>query len=445
MIDGNIGEECSKKELDMSIRLPIQTGIETSQWVTIESPKDRLNNSSITFKISGDSVHYLDLSDIQLYLQVKLVNSDDTPATITSGVSTVNNILHSAFKNIEVKIGDHLFETHNDLYPFKAYFENLLAFNKESKDTIIFGEGWGDDKNPSNFNVNKRNEITIGNKPTIPAVLANPILVERLKKFTESPDKTVEFVGNLHLNISTMDKLLMDMNDVKIELTHNDTAFYLLGLKNVAKEFKFKFIKASIQIRKLVVSPSVMLANSNLFNKQPIPLNYKNVVIKTIPASLNSTESSFIINTGLLPVRLIVGFLKTAAIKGDLELNPFNFENFKLKSIKLTLGDNLAIPYSDKLTVDFTNKRYLSAYKSLFSNIKYAPNNISYDDYANGSFVVAYNLSPDLCTDEHLSLFKKGDLKLDIVLEEGLQFAYSAICYLEFNETKFLNKSSVLK
>lgn len=445
MIDGNIGEECSKKELDMSIRLPIQTGIETSQWVTIESPKDRLNNSSITFKISGDSVHYLDLSDIQLSFQVKLVDSNNLPASINSGVSPVNNILHSAFKNIQVHIGDHLFETHNDLYPYKAYFENLLAFNKEAKETILAGEGWGTDKNPSNFNVNKINEILESNIVKVKGEDANPILVERLKKFTDSPDKILQFVGNLHLNISTMDKLLMDMNDVRIELTHNDTSFYLLGVKDIAKEFKFFYIKAAIQIRKLVVSPAVMLANSNLFNKQPIPLNYKNVVIKTIPGSQNSTESSFIINSGLLPVRVIVGFLRTASIKGDFELNPFNFENFKIKSIKLTLGDNLAIPYSDKLTVDFTNKRYLCAYKSLFSNIKYAPNNISYDDYANGSFLVAYNLSPDLCTDEHLSLFKKGDLKLDITLEEGLPFAYSAICYLESNETKFLNKSSTLK
>jgi hypothetical protein len=73
-----------------------------------------------------------------------------------------------------------------DGYP---YFENLLAFNKESKDTILFGEGWGDDKNPSNFSVNKINAIVTEGQKTIPEVLANPLL--------ESIAKIASRFGNL--------------------------------------------------------------------------------------------------------------------------------------------------------------------------------------------------------------------------------------------------------
>ena len=110
MIEGNIGDECSKRELDMSVMLPIQTAIESSQWITIEAPSKDLDNSSFSFKIGGDSVHYIDLSDMQLSITAKL-QKNGVDVTATDGVSYVNNILHSAFKNIIVKIGQVLLFT----------------------------------------------------------------------------------------------------------------------------------------------------------------------------------------------------------------------------------------------------------------------------------------------------------------------------------------------
>jgi hypothetical protein len=54
------------------------------------------------------------------------------------------------------------------------------------------------------------------------------------------------------------------------------------------------------------------------------------------PASLNSTESSFSINTGFLPVKVIVGFLKTPAVLIAVLLN-FNFQILNMQQIILLM------------------------------------------------------------------------------------------------------------
>lgn len=116
--------QCSKYELDITRTPPIQTSIESSLWDNIEPNSSWNTNSVITFNISGSNDKYVDLSQIKLYIKLEIKKSDLSIGD--KKISTVNNLLHSLFKNIEVKIGTKTISNSNGKYTYRAYLENLI-------------------------------------------------------------------------------------------------------------------------------------------------------------------------------------------------------------------------------------------------------------------------------------------------------------------------------
>ena len=91
----NHGEECSKAELDISRKQPVQTAIERSTWDKIEPTNSWDKNTIIEFIISGSNDKYIDLSQVQLFLEFKILKNDVDELPINVPVSVVNNLMHS--------------------------------------------------------------------------------------------------------------------------------------------------------------------------------------------------------------------------------------------------------------------------------------------------------------------------------------------------------------
>ncbi len=57
----------------------------------------------------GSSTHYIDMSQIQLYLRFQvLATANDGEVAVAKNVSLTNNSLHTLFKNITTLIEDKL-------------------------------------------------------------------------------------------------------------------------------------------------------------------------------------------------------------------------------------------------------------------------------------------------------------------------------------------------
>ena len=54
----------------------------------------------------------------------------------------INNILHSLFQQVQISLNNAPVENTNRNYAYRAYLENLLCYNKESKETLISNCGW---------------------------------------------------------------------------------------------------------------------------------------------------------------------------------------------------------------------------------------------------------------------------------------------------------------
>ena len=281
--------ECSKSEVDFSRQQEIQTAIENSVWDKIE-PTKNLTNATIDFEITGSNDKYIDLSEIHLFVNIKVTGIG------ANAVSLSNNVLHTLFKNVEVKINNTTVSNTSNKYPYKAYLENLLGYNKECKETFLQCEGWYEDDKFDDINLTAEN--IVGNKGF------------QIRNSLFKSENDVELSGLLHLDISSVDRLLMNNNNVLINLKKNDNTFILLGDATKAPGVKIEYKNIFILVRRVSVSPSIMLANTLLLEKQPASYPFKRVLVTEVNGSFKSTSCTFSdITSGVMPTHVIVGFV----------------------------------------------------------------------------------------------------------------------------------------
>ena len=68
-------------------------------------------------------------------------------------------------------------------------------------------------------------------------------------------------------------------------------------------------------------------------------------------------------------------------------------------------------------------------------------NQISRDDYAQGYTLFAFNLTPDLDSDDHFTPVRSGPLQLEVHFAKALPNTINMIILAEFENTIEVNKS----
>lgn len=421
----NNSPECAKSELDIFTVPPTQTSIEEAHWDTIVPHPNFDQSTVVRFDVTGTNSHYIDLSATELHAKIKIYNAEKK-SVYNKNVIVVNNLLHSMFEQAQVYLNNVPVENTNKAYGYRSYLENLLCYGRGAKDTFLRGDLWCKD--------------TAGHMDTFTNNGNNAGAVSRYNIFknTKGAGNNIEnelaldipLMGKIHCDIFNINRYLLNNVDVKLVLTKADKKFYLKGADS--NDFTFKIIDIYLKIRRVVVSPSIMLAHAMALEKATAKYPIKRVLVKPFVIPYNSSAFTLSgIHFGVMPTRVVFGIVDTDNYNGATDKNPFNFINCKIEQICLKISSK-ALPYSTPLKMNFEKNDYLEAYMSLFKNIREADNDISYDEYKNGYTLFAFDLTPDLCSAEHYSLLKDGSLDLDVVLAaEGK--SRTMIFYLEFD------------
>ena len=85
---------------------------------------------------------YIDLSRSYFELEWHLKKSDGNDIAAAAGSYLVNNIAHSIFKQISVRLNGTLISVQTDTYHNKAYIETLLHYNRDDGEKILKPQGW---------------------------------------------------------------------------------------------------------------------------------------------------------------------------------------------------------------------------------------------------------------------------------------------------------------
>ena len=126
--------ECSKSELNVLSVPPTMTAMQESQWVEHFPIASLTNNAPIEFIIPPQTERWTDLSQSYLYVKFKIIKADGHDLEADSNVAPV---IHSMFNSVDLYLNNKLISSNSDTYQYRAYIENLLSYNADSKSTFL--------------------------------------------------------------------------------------------------------------------------------------------------------------------------------------------------------------------------------------------------------------------------------------------------------------------
>ncbi|GFW66507.1 uncharacterized protein F54H12.2, partial [Trichonephila clavipes] len=192
--------------------------------------------------------------------------------------------------------------------------------------------------------------------------------------------------------------------DFKIKLIRSKPEFCLHGKKG----YKVTLEKITLLERKVLVSPGVVLGHKKALEKETAkyPINRVQCKVYSIPqGSMSFVQDNIFI--GQMPKRIVVGCVDNDSFHSTFEKSPFDFKHY-INFIGVYV-DGQPTPHNP-LDLNLAQNNYIKGYHSLFSGTEKLGQDqslfISREEYISGNTLVAFNLSPDLCTGDHLNLIK---------------------------------------
>ena len=413
---------CCKSELDLFSVPFTQMSIVKGPWVEYHPVSNITDSGPIEFNIAGTAEEYVDLSQTMLHVQAKVVNADGTRLANDAQVGPVNLFLPSLFSQIDVKLNETLVSQPSNTNAYRAYLDVLTHYGHDAMSSQITQQL---------FYKDTAGKMDVGN-PFAAAGDANLGLKKRQTFISES--KSVSLLGPLYGDIFFQERLLLPGVDIKIKLNRQKDSFCLLS-SGVEEKFKVVIEKATLYVRRVKVNPSVMLSHAKAIESSPAkyPINKVDVRSFTISAGNMSVNKDNLF-LGQIPNRIIIGFVDNDAYNGSYLKNPFNFKNYHLNYISITV-DGEPLPMRPLRPSYGDSGNFIEAYNTLFlgTNRLFTDKGIAInrEEYSKGYTLYAFDLTPDLSDGCHLNLVKEGNVRLEAGFDVALPNTVNCIVYSE--------------
>ena len=370
-----------KEELDLFHEDQIEMGIIGGQVVPYAPLASLTDGGPIEFEISRSGQDYINLENIKILVDAKVVQANGTPLPEGANVAPAPNFLHSLFSQVDVFLNNVLITSSNNTYAYRAYLETLLSFGQEAKNSQLTMGMWYQDTPGYLDSVNE--DENAGFK------MRKEILTDR---------RGLNMLGRVHVDMMLQRKYLLNNVPIKMRFVLNPSTFCLMT-DEVDKGYKVVITGAKLLVHHVQLNSALTEAHTLALKHKPAQYPVKRMLTKNYTVGRGSlsgdNENLFI---GQLPLRMFVGLVDNDAYNGSYQKNPFNFKHYNIKYLAASLNGKLhpMIP----LTPDFAQKIFVRCYESLFSVVNKSGfdegNQISMEDYPKGFTLFAIDLTPDL-------------------------------------------------
>ena len=310
--------------------------------------------SSIHFHIAGNATQYVDLSQSEMFVQLKIEKigaafGDDDSAL------PIDQIFHTMWSSVDVSLNQVQVSTSGTNYMYKAAIENLLNYNKVTKEIQLSAIGMTPDT--ANFSSTKPGQ-------GIPATGSNSGLVAHKELFGDDGHGNCEFTGPLLAEVCNQGQLILDNVDIDINLWPSKDEFQLIldprtiNCKLTIEEIYLNVCK--VQVNKYCMSGH--MAGLEI-SKGKYPLQKTVMLTKILPkGSFGETFED--IFQGLVPSKMVVGMVDAEAYSGNFQKNPLKFEPFDTESLGFYVNGEPTpkCPYR----FNINNNQFLEGLQSLY-------------------------------------------------------------------------------
>ena len=338
---------------------------------------------NISFRILNNiNKHYIDVNNIFIELTLKLTKSDRTDiskAEVKTGF--INNIFHSLFQNVEVKLNQKTVTDSDQNYHYLAYLTKLMSYSPEFFETQGALFGWVMDESGS-MDANTLVATTTKSTATIRAASVTDSAYDTVVvKSLDDPGNTLTrrtnwFFDNLDSSDTYHDLVLFD-----------------------------KLMVTPFTQEKLGDPTFLSLETGKANKSRRIPIVRSRVIRHPIASGVIHPVIQHLFTGRSLPQKILVGFVTNKAESGHIEKNPFNFNHNNVAQIQI-FKNGQAYPRFP-FRPDFGKKMYVKEFASLFDVANVRNVNvgfpINYDEYPKGFAFYGFDLTGDQTKDEDTS------------------------------------------
>ena len=97
--------------------------------------------NSMTFQVDPQE-DFLDLNESFFEVELTVKKNDATNLLAADVMGLANNLAHTLFKQINVRLNGTLISPQTDTYHLKAYLEAILNYDRDDGETLLNPHGW---------------------------------------------------------------------------------------------------------------------------------------------------------------------------------------------------------------------------------------------------------------------------------------------------------------
>ena len=256
--------------------------------------------------------------------------------------------------------------------------------------------------------------------------------VERFNKVKGG--KKFQTITRIHGDIFNQPKLLPDKITLKIRIHLANHLFSLMSM-SPDENYKIHISRAEFHVFFKHINPEILQGHENSIKNK----SFKFPLIRTEMKYYSYNKGNSYISepnliNGILPQKIIFGFVDTKAFDGIHELNPFNFQHFNIREIELQKNEN-KIPFEHlkfNHRIDDFMEGYLSLLQGtgkLFSNSDLG---LKLNEYVHGNNLYCFNLTKSNSHCGQEDPVETGNISLSIHLDRALLENITLIVYIEY-------------
>jgi hypothetical protein len=399
------------------------------QYVPIYPMTAESDNGPIKFSIPGNK-EFTNWEQSYIVFTANLIGrktgkdeAEGAAKLPTIKVSAVNNIAHSLFNKITLLVGGKEI-TCNYHYAYIAHLNTLLTHDKESLRTWCRLNGFFFDDGDNMESI----DSTVDNSP-----------LKARKAFFKNGK--AQFIIRPFSPIFRLNKVMIPYIDVDLILDRKDKpSFFIMGEAcSATSPWNIQISDPVLYVHKVDPIPEYSVAVERMLHNSHEPLCYSFLDSQVSPVTVPRNSRSFSKNnlfSNKVPNRILIVFVDARAFDGDYSLNPFHYQHCKITNITL-YKDGVPFP-TPEIKCDFEAGLYARAYyntmRSLSAPDPLAPN-ITYDQFAKGTTIFSYDMSPDQNgSSESTHLTNKACIiRLEVIFKDPL--AQDMMCLI-YHETE---------
>lgn len=406
-------------------------GVNNAKWVEI-LPKSAQDAVPIIYNIE-ENQHWLDWGgnqfikfEVQAIMQE--IGAADRFLEITDHVSLIQMPGATIIREILAAFnGKQVHREH--LYAFKTYIDYVLTYPPTAKNSHLAlcgyypeGEKGQNSKDADGF-TNRRNLITDG--------------------------KIVEFICPINIPQFNINKLLMNLMEIGLEIHPNSNEFmFIAPTLKPEQKLKLRIVRSTLMVKRLELTDALSKAITLKLKEPGQAAKYKvrNSEAKTLAVATGVKQVDHTVFTGIVPRKIILATFKRTDFDGDVKTSPFLAQHHFKKSIKFLVNGE-EIPHVS-YDLDYATGKCLRAYYDMMDACGFAftpySNGITLDMFKNGWNFYVFNLTRSLDDHSEFDVVVRGAVTLRMEFSKPLEEDIQILIIGEHDQLMKINDDRIV-